>query len=108
MIGAGERVREALVGGYNARIQALRQCEIHQVVNRPVERNGEPDRVSAKGLVRVPPDRHIRYGGEELGGSEPINLAEPDLSPVSVGNFGSEQARGMEILPTVNEIARVS
>ena len=108
MVGSCERVHEALVGGYDASAQALRQDEIHQVVDRPVERNGEPHRICGECLIGVPPNRHIRHGSDELWGRTPINLTEPDLSPDCIGDFGSEKARGMEFLPSVDKIAGAS
>ena len=50
-------VQEALVGGYDADTEALGQCEIHEVVDRSVVGDGEPDGVCADGLVSVRPDR---------------------------------------------------
>ena len=107
MVSRGERVREALVRGHEAGTQALSQREIHQVVDRSIKRNGEPYGICAKRLVGVPPNRHVLDGGDKLGTSAPLNLAEAYLSPNRIGYFGCEEARDMEFLPTVDEVACV-
>ena len=108
MVSRGERVHEALVRGHEAGTQALSQREIHQVVDRPIKRNGEPYGVCAKRLVGVPPNRHVLNGGDKLRASATLNLAEAYLSPNRIGYFGSEEARDMEFLPILEEIACVS
>ena len=107
MVGRGERVREALVRSHEAGTKALCQREIHQVVDRSIKRNGQPYGICAKRLVGVPPNRHVLDGGDKLGAGAPINLTEAYLSPNRVGYFGSEEARDMEFLPTVEEVACV-
>ena len=90
MVGHRKRVHEALVGRYDAGAKALCQCKVHEVVDRSVVRNGEPNGVGADGLVRVPLDRHVGHGGKQLAGCPAVNLVEPDLAPNRVSHFGSK------------------
>ena len=64
--------------------------------------------IGAERLVGVPTDRHVLHGGDELGASVAVNLAESDFPPNRVGYFRGEESRGVKFLPPFDETTCVS
>ena len=99
-----KRVRETPVCGDHAGANSLGQGKVHEVGDRSVVGNGEPDRVSADGLVRVPVRRHAGHARRTGPGFGNIHFASTSLAPQSVGEFSGKQARRVQFFPRTGQL----
>ncbi len=105
MFGRGDRIRESKVCRYHGRADAVREREIHAVVNRVVEGQCQTHRIGGYDFIGAP---HAGMSGT-LASRTPAawrSISHLHLAPQCVGNLGSHKVRCVQVLAARCQLPR--
>ena len=70
-----QRIRKALVRRHHPGTVSLRQRQIHKILDRPLERQRETNRIRTHRFIFAPTNGQFRYGGHQNSGLIAFDLA---------------------------------
>ncbi len=100
------RRHESTVRRYHRRADAVREREIHAVINWVPEGQRQTYRVRADGLVVVSAHRHVGQQGHGGAGFGMLDLSHSRLAPQCIGGLGSHKAWRVQLLPARRQLVR--